>query len=248
MNGNALEFLCGYNYKDATLDKYLREVKYLKVADQFVAETAKFWIRFWKERYDEETFFVCYYLDGHTKALWSSQRHYKGKVTMLGRVMNCLENVFIHDGKGHPLYFQTFHGHADLGKHALGMIQELTKHCDEPISVTRIVVFDGGGNSVKTMRAFQDSEEYFITILDKNQVTDRRVKHVGEGVAYPYGEATVIDCQIELPDSSEKGSIYESRAVIVKWENGRQSVLVTNIPAALLEAEEITKRYFDTDS
>jgi hypothetical protein len=24
--------------------------------------------------------------------------------------------VFIHDGKGHPLYFQTFHGHADLGK------------------------------------------------------------------------------------------------------------------------------------
>jgi hypothetical protein len=38
---------------------------------------------------------------------------------MLGRVMNCLENVCIHDGKGHPLYFQTFHGHADLGKHAL---------------------------------------------------------------------------------------------------------------------------------
>jgi hypothetical protein len=119
VKGNALEFLCGYNYKDATLDKYLREVKYLKVAERFVAETAKFWMRFWKERYDEETFFVCYYLDGHTKALWSSERHYKGKVTMLGRVMNCLENVFIHDGKGHPLYFQTFHGHADLGKHAL---------------------------------------------------------------------------------------------------------------------------------
>jgi hypothetical protein len=35
--------------------------------------------------------------------------------------MNCLENVFIHDGKGHPLYFQTFQGHADLGKQALEM-------------------------------------------------------------------------------------------------------------------------------
>lgn len=245
VQGNALEFLCGYNYKDATLDKYLREVKYLKVAEQFVAETAKFWMRFWKERYDEETFFVCYYLDGHTKALWSSERHYKGKVTMLGRVMNCLENVFIHDGKGHPLYFQTFHGHADLGKHALGMMKELSKHCDEPISVNRILVFDGAGNSVKTMRAFQDSDEYFITILDKNQVKQRRLKHLGEEVPYPHGEATVVDCQIELPDSSEKDYIYESRAVIVRWENGRQSVLVTNIPDDLLDAGEITKRYFD---
>jgi len=33
--------------------------------------------------------------------------------------MNSLENVFIHEGKGHPLYFQTFHGHSALGKHAL---------------------------------------------------------------------------------------------------------------------------------
>ncbi|MCP4402745.1 MAG: hypothetical protein GY801_36265, partial [bacterium] len=112
--------------------------------------------------------------------------------------MNCLENVFIHDGKGHPLYFQTFHGHADLGKHALGMMQELTKHCDdEPISVNRILVFDGAGNSVKTMRAFQDGEEYFMTILDKNQVKDRRLKHLGEDVPYPHGEATVVDGQIE---------------------------------------------------
>ncbi|MCP4402746.1 MAG: hypothetical protein GY801_36270 [bacterium] len=31
----------------------------------------------------------------------------------------------------------------------------------------------------------------------------------------------------------------------MKWENGRQSVLVTNIPADLLDAGEITKHYFD---
>ncbi len=49
---------------------------------------------------------------------------------MLGRVMNCLENVFIHDGKGHPLYFQTFQGTADMGKHALSMIRTLTRHLD----------------------------------------------------------------------------------------------------------------------
>ncbi len=33
---------------------------------------------------DDETYFVCYYIDGNTKALWSSNRCYKGRVTMPG--------------------------------------------------------------------------------------------------------------------------------------------------------------------
>jgi hypothetical protein len=49
---------------------------------------------------------------------------------MLGLVMNCFENVFIHDGRGHLIYFQTFHGHSDLGKHALGMLMKLTELLD----------------------------------------------------------------------------------------------------------------------
>lgn len=240
-----LTFLCGYNYKDASLDKYLRELKYLQVSEKLVAETAKFWLNFWKERHAEESMFVCYYLDGNTKALWSAERHYKGKVTLLGRVMNCLEHGCIHDGKGHPLYFQTFHGHADLGKSALQMITDLTKLCEDQCSVTRILVRDGGGNSVKTMRAFQESHEYVMTILDKNQGTERRLKHLGEETHYVYGDATVIDGRIELPDSSEKSYLYDSRAMIVKWQNGRQSVFVTNIPRDLVDASTITKRYFD---
>ena len=246
VKGNDLEFLCGYNYKDAALDKYLRDLKYLKVSESLIAETAKFWQNFWKEKYGEESVFVCYYIDGNTKALWSSQRCYKGKVTMLGRVMGCLENVFIHDGRGHPLYFQTFQGHADLGKHALGMISELTKHFDDPqVSVRRILVIDGGGNSVKAMRAFQGSEENFITILDKNQVKERRFKHRHKPTRYRFGEAELIDCRIELRDSADKDYLFESRAVIVRWDNGRESVLVTDIPRELLDGSEVTKRYFD---
>ena len=249
--GNDLAFLCGYNYKDAALDKYLRELKYLKVSEKLIIETARFWMNFWRDRNQEETIFVCYYIDGNTRALWSQDRCYKGKVTMLGRVMNCLENVFIHDGKGHPLYFQTFHGHADLGEHALGMITELTRHFSDTssktsISIRRILVIDGGGNSVKTMRAFSgDDNEYFITILDNNQVKERKFKHKGRKKRYKFGSAILIDCRIELLDSTEVGYIYEARAVIVKWDNGRESVLVTNISVELLDASGITKKYFD---
>lgn len=248
VKGNDFAFLCEQNYKDASLDRYLRELKYLKISDKLIAATAKFWLDFWQSEFGDETCFVCYYIDGNTRPLWSSNRCYKGKVTMLGRVMNCLENVFIHDGKGHPLYFQTFRGHSDLGKHALSMLTNLTELLDSPeahISVERILVFDSAGNGVKTLRAFDDSDEYYITILDDNQITERKIKHTRQEIEYKYGNASLVDCKIELKDSSEKDYIYECRAVIVKWNNGKRSALITDIPRELLDASEVTKRYFD---
>jgi hypothetical protein len=248
VRGNDIAFLSGYNYKDAALDKYLRELKYLKISNQLILETAKFWISFWKKEQNEETCFVCYYIDGNTKPLWSSHSHYKGKVTMLGRVMNCLENVFIHDGKGHPLYFQTFQGHADIGEHALNLVTKLNQMLDNPsahLQVNRIIVFDAGGNGVQTLREFDKSDEYFITILDENQTKDRKFKHKRLETQYKYGTAKLIDCQIELKDSSEKDYIYESRAVIVNWDNGRKAVIITDIPRELLDESEVVKKYFD---
>ena len=248
VKGNDLGFLCDYNYKDESLNRYVGELKYLKISDQLISAIAKFWIDFWRDESEEETYFACYYIDGNTKALWSSNRCYKGRVTMLGRVMNCLENVFIHDSKGHPLYFQTFHGHVDLGKHALNMFTKLTKYLDDPsahVNVKRILVMDGGANGVNTLRAFSDTDEYFITILDDNQIKARKFKHIREETRYKFGNAELIDCKIELLDSLEKGHIYECRAVIVMWDNGKKSVLITDISHDLLNASEITKKYFD---
>ncbi len=248
VKGNDLTYLCGENYKDASLDRYLQELKYLQISEKMIDATAKFWQDFWRDESGDEPSFLCYYIDGNTRPLWSSRRCYKGKVTMHGRVMNCLENVFIHDGKGHPLYFQTFHGHGDLGKHALSMLTKLTQLLDDPnahATVKRILVFDGGGNGVKTLRSFANSDDYYITILDDNQITDRKIKHIQQKMRYKYGNANVVECQIELLDSSEKDYIYESRAVSVEWDNGRRSVLVTNIPRELQDASEVTKRYFD---
>ena len=34
-------------------------------------------------------------------------------------------------------------------------------------------MIDGGGNGVNTLRAFDDSDEYFITILDENHVKEK---------------------------------------------------------------------------
>jgi len=131
--GNALESACGYNYKHATIDKYLRELKYLQVSTELINSNAKFWNHFWKQYDSTDQKLACYYIDGNVKPLWSSKPCHKGKVALLGRVMNCLEQVVIHDGYGHPIYFRTFSGNADLQKHALQSMEQLDKlcHCDQ---------------------------------------------------------------------------------------------------------------------
>ena len=251
--GNALKYLCGFNYKASTLDKHQRELKYLQLSNELIEATAKFWIDFWGNRNKSDNIFACYYIDGNTKALWSSKPCHKGKVTMLGRVMNCLEQVFVHDGQGRPIYYQTFNGHADLGKNALKMMDKISGYLQDSttlegqFSVNKIMIMDAGANGVKTLREISDSKSgyYFITILDSNQVRDRNIKSVSKEKRYEYGDAYLVDCTIELEDSNDKGYIFETRAVQVRWDNGRSSALITNLPESLFSTDNVVKSYFD---
>lgn len=92
-------------------------------------------------------------------------------------------------------------------------------------------------------RIFQSKIEKFFSLCVCSK--ERRFKNLGKKHRYKYGKATLVDCQIELPDSSDSKYIFESRSVIVQWDNGRESVLVTDISRELLDASEITKKYFD---
>jgi hypothetical protein len=250
--GNALGYACGYNYKNATIDKYLRELKYLQVSTELINCNAIFWSHFWKQYDADDHKVACYYIDGNVKALWSSKRCRKGKVTMLGRVMNCLEQVVIHDGFGRPLYFRTFSGNADLQNHALQSMAQLDELMSEGQKVstkksrcTRALIMDGGGNSVQTLRAFSKSQYHYITILDTNQIAERKFKHLSPIERYRYGKASLKDCCIEMIDSKEPGYIYETRAVHVHWDNGKECCLVTSIAKSLFDASEVVKAYFD---
>jgi transposase len=249
--GNALEYLCGFNYKASTLDMHIRDLKYLQISNLLIETTAKFWIDFWNSRTKSDNIFACYYLDGNTKALWSSKSCHKGKVTMLGRVMNCLEQVFIHDGQGHPLYFQTFNGHADFGENALKMVDQISEYLEKntdlgkQFAVNRILVMDAAGNGVKTLREMTKSGYNFITMLDSNQINDRKVKFVSEKKKYEFGDAFLTEYTIELEDSLEKGYIYATRAVQVNWDNGRTCFLITSLPQSIYSTDNVVKSYFD---
>ncbi|MBI4600472.1 MAG: hypothetical protein HY721_00790 [Planctomycetes bacterium] len=192
---------------------------------------------------------LCYYVDGNTKALWSSKRVKKHKVTMLGRVMGCLEQVFIHDGQGRPVYFETYSGHAPLGEHVLGLFEKIEDSLEGPgpkLPVQRAIVMDAASNSVRTLRAFAAQRKYhYITSLDDNQWNLRHLRKEGRPQRYRWGPATLWDSEIELEDSNEKGYLFVTRAIKIEWDRGKETYLITSLPKEIIGASLVVKAYFD---
>ncbi len=249
--GETLGSLCGFNYKNETLRKFFSELKYLGVAESLLRGQVPYWQRHWQgtSRARLEVPLLCYYVDGHTKAYWSSRRVRQNKVTMLGRVMGCLEQVFVHDQFGRPLYFETHSGHAPLGEQVLSLFEKIEQSLEAPpkrVQVTRAIIIDGVGNSVRTLRAFAAQSRYhYITSLDANQWNPRKVRSEGRARRYTYGAATLRDCELELQDSQEPGYLIVTRAIKIEWDYGRVTVLITSLPQATIGPSEVVKAYFD---
>lgn len=249
--GQTLGHLCGFNYKQSSITKYLAELKYLGVSSALLRDLPEFWKLCWGDTVSDGMIgpVLCYYIDGNTKALWSSKRVKKNKVTMLGRVMGCVEQVFIHDGLGHPIYFESYSGHGPTGEHILGLFDKIEGAiADVPrsrASVVKAIVMDGANNSVRCLRAFAAQETFhYITTLDDNQWSERRVRSRSYPTRYRYGDATLRDLDIELEDSNEKGYLISTRAIKIEWDNGRQTVLITSLPKSIVDASEVVFSYF----
>ena len=249
--GDALRCVCGFNYKQSTLTKFMAELKYLGIAEYLLRRQVEFWQEIWQKHPigKIELPVLCYYIDGNTRALWSSKRVRKNKVTMVGRVMGCMETVFIHDSFGRPIYFETYSGHAPVGEHILGLFKKIEKALEGPgslLHVNRAIVMDGANNSVRTLRAFAEQDKYhYITSLDDNQWNPRKLRAEGKPQRYHYGKATLSDCEIEMEDSRDEGYLITSRAIKIEWDYGKRTVILTSLDPAIVGASEVVKAYFE---
>jgi transposase len=250
--GQELKHFAGFNYKQSSLTKYLNELKYLGVSANLLRELVTFWSKCWGSEMGElrHQTLLCYYIDGNTKAIWSSKRVKQNKVTMLGRVMGCMEHVFIHDCFGHPVYFETYSGHAPCGEYILELFEKIEDVIEEVpgsrTSVCRVLVMDSASNSVKTLRAFASQDKYhYITPLDDNQWNEQKVNSIGPPTRYNYGEATLREVIIELEDSQQKGYLVRSRGVKIDWDNGKVTVLLTSLPVEIVDSSEVVRSYFN---
>lgn len=62
-SGDALRRLCGYNYKQSTLTKFVAELMYLGIAEYLLRSQIKFWREFWEKHPigEMELPVLCYY-------------------------------------------------------------------------------------------------------------------------------------------------------------------------------------------
>jgi hypothetical protein len=157
--------------------------------------------------------------------------------------------VFVHDNYGRPIYFETYSGHAPVGEYVLSLFEKIEGSLEGPgagLRVNRAIVLDGANNSVRALRAFAAQDKYhYITSLDDNQWSPRKVRRKGRPQCYRYGQATLRDCEIELIDSEDKGYLIAVRAVEIEWDNGKHTVLLTSLSSEVVRASEIVKAYFD---
>lgn len=249
--GKSLQAFCGFQYKQATLARFLSELKYLGVAEDLLHDQVEFWQQVWRGdlALEKNLPLLCYYVDGHTKALWSKKRVKKNKVTMLGRVMGCLEQVFVHDSHGRPIYFETYSGHAPMGEYILSLFEKIEDSLEGPgptLAVQRAIVMDAASNSVRTLRAFASQKKYhYITSLDNNQWDPRKIRKQGKPQRYRHGAATLWECEIELEDSREKGYLFVTRAIKILWDRGKETYLLTSLRKDIIGASQVVKAYFD---
>ena len=104
---------------------------------------------------------------------------------------------------------------------------------------------DSASNSVKALRAFADQQKYYyVTALDDNQWDERKVIKFGSVSRYRSGKATLRELEIELEDSNEKGYLISSRAIKIEWDNGKMTVLLTNLPLKIVDASDVVWSYF----
>lgn len=238
--GNELFFFTGYDYRTSTIDKYMRELKYLQSSQELTEKMAGFWYKLWESKTADKIKQVCYYFDGNRKPLWSSYPIKQSKVSMVGRVMGCLEQVYIHSSNGHPLMLQTFSG----GIHLPTAIKLLHSQMDRviPHDVSRISIFDAAANSVDFYESFKD-DEYFICVLDSDQynqdLSDFKITN-----EYQTESGIYVEASKSLKNSKNR-QLFKVRTPLYKKNNSEKYVaFVTNIPQEIMDAKTIVISYY----
>jgi len=131
--------------------------------------------------------------------------------------------------------------------YTISLMKKVEQYLEETAqtSVTRVLVMDGANNSVETLRALASQSSYhYITTLDDNQWSERKVRFENAQERYRFGKATLYNGEIELEDSKEKGYLVVVRTIRIEWDYGKRTVLLTSLPMDTVGASLVVKGYF----
>jgi hypothetical protein len=152
----------GKRYSYYTTDIFLCDVEKLGIAQSIGDVLARCYIEALciEIELEDGSYF---YIDGHSKHVWSSKNIPKAFFTTLKRAERGLHQYFIHSTRGDPLILLTCPGDTRLPGVMLNLIDAFENAVGKKI--IKAAIFDREGLSLAIFEEFDQRKKYFITLL-----------------------------------------------------------------------------------
>ncbi len=156
----------GHSYGYVSIDHHLRQLRRLSLAEELGCALARcYWESWYQDAALEDA--DVFYIDAHTKIVWSSKPIPKGFISARHEMRPCLKQVFLHGRGGHPLYCRTYPGDTHLTE----VLLELVDAFEQAIGseVIHVIVVDREGLSLKLILALKGRNKAIVTLLRADQ-------------------------------------------------------------------------------
>lgn len=130
--GGHLESLVVFAYQPATLDKFLRELKFAGCSEGIRETVASFWLTAEGEQADAAPGAVVASVDASTKPVWTHHWTRATKVSKTGRVQPAVSTMSLHSGAGTPLVYRSYSGGCSLTAEIGGFLEEYERELSAP--------------------------------------------------------------------------------------------------------------------
>lgn len=242
--GEQLSTLVGTAYQPATLDKYLRELKYAGASGPMQEGLTSFWAT---QGPPHEGAAVVLYCDGFTTPLWTRFYSKSTLVTRTGRIQPATETLFLHSGAGTPLIYETHSGGVSLPQRLVEMLQTWERVAGAG-TARRLVVIDREGHAVAALRALGEGGWLFLVPVRKNCAKpDSPWEDVGEWVPLDPGQPdgpAVREAVLSLNDSKDRDRPLRVRAITRRASaDDAGATWATNASTDLFTAAELLELY-----
>lgn len=229
-------------YRGETLDRCMRDLKYLGADEALRERHASFWMEHAPVGPDGTPSGVCVYVDGVSKPLWTAHFAKAGKVSSTGRVMPCVDQVLVHTGMGTPIFWQSFPGHASLVTQTLPLLKCLEGIVGNDWMADKLVIIDGEGHAAGLFKQFKD--KHFVTMLRGTAIRKEEDVH-DLGPWQPFREGDEIaEGWADLPDSHAPNEPYRARIVLVRRKSARSFHALASSAPNDYDAAFLAKAYF----
>lgn len=252
----------GKRYGYYTADIFLCDVEKLRIAKEIGNCLAQCYIEALciEIELEDGSFF---YIDGHSKHVWSDSNIPKAFFTTLKRAERGLHQYFIHSTKGDPLILLTCPGDTRLPGALFNLIDAFENAVGKKIM--KAAIFDREGLSLSIFEEFDLRHKYFITLLREDMYKGEESFKVLKDfiplkTAEKNGKLDILEWVAEAEyELKEKEVIKDKKkkklrkrivrvALVKKQVNDRMKLIpiITNLSRKEEpDIRRVAKRYFD---